>query len=119
MTCPLPLEIEMGEEVDSSTEIVNDVGESELTATERLLQAKRKRPASDVFTSKEDSMEELANKEIDLYLQLQRCDKNEYVLLWWKEHAPMPLRLSILTRMILGILVGSAVSEQVTGYLMQ
>ena len=98
--------------VDDDNENNNKVIEKtvKLTATQKLLQKKRN-PLSDVFNVEESGEKEAAH-EIDVYLKLPPCSRDDDVLKWWQDHSKVLPRLSIFARQILSIPASTSASER-------
>ena len=82
----------------------------QLTATQKLLQKKRN-PLSDVF-DEGGSREKEAAHEIDVYMKLPPCNRDDDVLKWWQDHSKILPRLSIFARQILAIPASTSASER-------
>ena len=81
-----------------------------LTPTEKLLKNQSNR-LSEVFDDRSRG-EKDAEKEIEVYLKLPACSKDEKVLDWWKAHSESLPRLSEFAKQILAIPASSSSSER-------
>ena len=81
--------------------------DSELTATEKLINIE-----VNSSTNSASDKDKKKDRELDLYVKMQRCERNGDVLKWWKENSVILPALSGIAKAVLCVPAGSVASEQ-------
>ena len=82
----------------------------DITPTERLLQKKR----SETFSESQagDGNKKSGEEEVNVYLELPRCFKDDDILHWWNTHKEVLPRMSEISRQTLHVPASSSSSER-------